>query len=45
MDQRKLKRIPAEVWRENENEVTKVFIKDKEVINILLDPNFELGGC
>lgn len=31
--------IPAEIWRYNENEVTKVFAKDKRVINISLDPN------
>jgi hypothetical protein len=32
--------IPAEIWRKDEREVTKVFIKEKEVTNILLDPNF-----
>ncbi|MBL7843993.1 MAG: M1 family metallopeptidase [Cyclobacteriaceae bacterium] len=31
-------RIPAEIWRTNENTVTKVFVKDKEVVNIVLDP-------
>ncbi|MBX2955726.1 MAG: M1 family metallopeptidase [Cyclobacteriaceae bacterium] len=31
-------RIPAEIWRTNENTVTKVFVKDKEVVNIALDP-------
>jgi hypothetical protein len=36
-------KIPAEVWRLNEQEVTKVFVKDKEVTNIVLDPNFELA--
>lgn len=36
-------KIPAEVWRINEQKITKVFIKDKEVTNILLDPNFELA--
>lgn len=36
-------KIPAEVWRINEQRITKVFIKDKEVTNILLDPNFELA--
>jgi aminopeptidase N len=36
-------RIPAEVWRTNETEITKVFVKDKEVTNIILDPNFELA--
>lgn len=35
--------IPAEVWRLNEQEVTKVFIKEKEVTNIMLDPKFELA--
>ena len=40
---KEIERIPAEVWRVNENVITKVFIKDKEVVNILLDPNFELA--
>ncbi|MEQ9413682.1 MAG: M1 family peptidase, partial [Cyclobacteriaceae bacterium] len=31
--------IPAEIWRLNEKEVTKVFVKDKEVTNIVIDPN------
>lgn len=30
--------IPAEIWRLNENEVTKVFIKEKEVTAVRLDP-------
>ncbi|MDG2342185.1 MAG: M1 family metallopeptidase [Cytophagales bacterium] len=33
-----IQRIPAEIWRFNEKEVTKVFIKDKVVKNIKLDP-------
>jgi hypothetical protein len=40
---KEIERIPAEIWRINETQVTKVFVKDKEVTNILLDPNFELG--
>lgn len=40
---KEIERIPAEIWRTNENEVTKVFIKEKEVANILVDPNFELA--
>lgn len=40
---KEIERIPAEVWRINESEATKVFIKDKEVVNIVLDPNFELA--
>jgi hypothetical protein len=31
-------RIPAQVWRLNEKKVTKVFVKDKEVESIKLDP-------
>ncbi len=40
---KEIERIPAEIWRINENEVTKVFMKEKEVTNILLDPGFELA--
>jgi hypothetical protein len=35
--------IPAEIWRTNENEVSKVFIKDKEVTNVTFDPNAVLA--
>ncbi len=31
-------RIPVQVWRKNENKVTKTFMKDKEVASIQLDP-------
>lgn len=34
-------RIPAYVWRKNENKITKVFAKDKEVVSVQLDPNRE----
>lgn len=40
---KEIERIPAEIWRLNESEVTKVFIKDKEVVKVLLDPNKELA--
>ncbi len=40
---KEIERIPAEIWRINETEITKVFIKDKEAVNIVLDPNFELA--
>jgi hypothetical protein len=40
---KEIERIPAEVWRVNEKEITKVFIKEKEVANIMLDPNLELA--
>lgn len=35
--------IPAEIWRINEQEVTKVFVKEKEVTNIALDPTLGSG--
>ena len=40
---KEIERVPAEVWRVNEVEITKVFIKEKEVVNIVIDPNFELA--
>ncbi len=33
-----IERIPAQVWRKNEQKVTKAFMKDKEVASIKLDP-------
>lgn len=38
---KELERIPAEIWRINERRVTKVFVKEKEVTNIMIDPNSE----
>lgn len=38
---KQIERIPAEIWRYNEKEVSKVFMFDKEVTNIVLDPNLE----
>lgn len=34
-------RIPAEIWKTNDQEVTKVFMKDKQVTGIVLDPFLE----
>ena len=34
-------RIPAEIWLKNQQEVTKVFIYDKEVRTVTLDPHQE----
>lgn len=31
-------RLPAQIWRKNELKVSKVFMKDKEVVSIKLDP-------
>jgi len=38
-----LRKIPAEIWRKNENTVSKVFVTDKEAVSIQLDPNNELA--
>ncbi len=35
---KEVEKIPAPVWRYNENKVVKTFIKDKEVASIKLDP-------
>lgn len=35
--------LPAEIWRLNEHEITKTFIKEKEVSKVVLDPNFEFA--
>jgi hypothetical protein len=40
---KEIERIPAEIWRLNETKVTKVFVKDKEVVNIVLDPKNEIA--
>jgi len=38
---KEIERIPAQVWRKNEGHLKKLFIKDKEVESIRLDPNRE----
>lgn len=35
---KEVERVPVEIWRKNENQATKVFVKDKVVTNIRLDP-------
>jgi hypothetical protein len=35
---KEIQRIPVEIWRQNEHEFTKVFIKEKEVTAIRIDP-------
>lgn len=35
---KEVEKIPARIWRKNENKVVKVFLKDKEVASIKLDP-------
>jgi len=36
-----IEKIPAEIWRYNESEITKTFAFEKKVTNIVLDPNLE----
>jgi len=36
-------RLPAEIWRHNEYKIQKTFIKQKEVVEVTLDPNFEFA--
>ena len=38
---KEVQKIPAEIWRRDESQVTKTFFKDKEVVNITIDPNEE----
>jgi len=40
---KEIERLPAEIWRTNESKVTKVFMKDKEVANIVIDPKSEIA--
>jgi hypothetical protein len=35
---KEITKVPAQVWRKNENLVVKTFVKDKEVASIKLDP-------
>lgn len=40
--EKQIERIPAEVWRRNTKEITKVFSFDKTLKNVVLDPYHEL---
>lgn len=40
---KEIEKIPAEIWRYNESEVKKVFVKEKEVTEIVVDPNAKLA--
>lgn len=40
---KEIETIPAEIWRINESEITKVFVKDKEVVNVVVDPNSQIA--
>ncbi|HLT33159.1 MAG TPA: hypothetical protein VKZ98_05160, partial [Aquaticitalea sp.] len=34
-------KYPAEIWRLNDNEVSKAIASDKEIVSIVVDPNDE----
>ncbi len=36
-----IERVPVEIWRKNEKQFSKVFVKDKEVKGIVIDPYAE----
>ena len=38
---KKRKVYPAQIWRYNDNEITKVVKSDKEIVNITIDPDLE----
>lgn len=38
---KEIEKIPAEIWRINEQVAKKTFVKEKEVVNIVLDPKGE----
>jgi hypothetical protein len=38
---KEIETLPAEIWRTNEVEVKKVFMKNKEVENVIVDPKLE----
>ncbi|MEO5905963.1 MAG: M1 family metallopeptidase, partial [Saprospiraceae bacterium] len=38
---KQIERVPVEIWRKNENNFTKVFMKSKEVKGIVIDPYHE----
>jgi len=40
-----IKRIPAEIWSRNNLETSKVFVFDKDVDSVELDPNLETADC
>lgn len=37
--------VPAEIWRVNENQVKKLFVLDKKIVSVTMDPNKKLGDA
>ena len=40
--EKQLERVPAEIWRYNANRISRVFVFDKKVKRVVLDPHREL---
>lgn len=40
---KEIDKLPSDIWRLNEYEVSQTFLKDKEVKKVNLDPNFEFA--
>jgi hypothetical protein len=40
---KKTERIPVEIWRRNDKQITKVFFFEQEVTSVVLDPYFGSG--
>lgn len=38
-------RIPAEIWRRNEERVNKLLIRKKEIVSVMLDPHLETADA
>ena len=37
--------LPAEIWRMNEEKITKVFLKEKKVVSVMVDPDQKTGDA
>ena len=38
-----IEKVPAEIWRKHETRAARLFVKDKQVVGIVFDPNEELA--
>ena len=42
---KEIRRVPAQIWSSNNLRTSKLFLLDKEVVSITLDPNLETADC
>jgi hypothetical protein len=42
---KEVKRVPTEIWSQNNLKTSKLFLLDKEVVAVKLDPNLETADC